>query len=155
MQEYIEREDEFDINPRPDEKLSGACATGRDDEEIDVETAEPIDALYCSSDEDAATATPRLHHLPLEIEPQRPSTPECASQSFPVLQRSLHLCHPPAMQIHRLRTPFALSQRSSSRDAATAVPPTAAPAASQHPPLAAMHPRACLAAVPCFPQSLS
>ena len=43
-----------------------------------METAEPIEALYCSSDEDVATAPPRLHHLPLEIEPQRPSTPECA-----------------------------------------------------------------------------
>ena len=102
-QEYIEREDEFDINPRPDEKPSGACANGRDDEEIDVETAEPIEALYCSSDEDMATALPRLHHLPLEIEPQRPSTPECALLSLSVhpaqlapvpTTRSAVLCHP-------------------------------------------------------------
>ena len=57
-----------------------------------METAEPIEALYCSSDEDVATAPPRLHHLPLEIEPQRPSTPECALPSLSVHPVQLHLC---------------------------------------------------------------
>ena len=42
-----------------------------------METAEPIEALYCSSEEDPETAPPRLHHLPLEIDRQRPSSPEC------------------------------------------------------------------------------
>ena len=76
LQEYVEREDEFDVNPRSPERP--AAATEGDDSELDVATCEPVDALYYSTDEDPATAPPRLHHLPLEIEPQRPSTPECA-----------------------------------------------------------------------------
>ena len=65
------------MNPRSPER--SAHAAEGDDEEVDVVTCEPVDALYYSTDEDPATAPPRLHHLPLEIEPQRPSTPECAS----------------------------------------------------------------------------
>ncbi|CAL5218844.1 g575 [Coccomyxa viridis] len=72
--EYVEREDEFDVNPRSPERQ--ANPTEGDDDELDVVTCEPVDALYYSTDEDPATAPPRLHHLPLEIEPQRPSTPE-------------------------------------------------------------------------------
>ena len=129
MQEYIEREDEFDINPRPDEKPSGACANGKDDEELDVETAEPIEALYCSSDEDVARAPPRLHHLPLEIEPQRPSTPECAVLSFPSSQRSLHLCQQPALQYYWRLPPFTTLQCGSGEDYGRAVQLTAPPPA--------------------------
>ena len=75
-QEYVEREDEFDVNPRSPERP--AASVEGHDEELDVVECEPVDALYYSTDEDPATAPPRLHHLPLEIEPQRPSTPECA-----------------------------------------------------------------------------
>ncbi len=85
VQEYVEREDEFDVNPRSPERQANPIEG--DDDELDVVTCEPVDALYYSTDEDPATAPPRLHHLPLEIEPQRPSTPECA----PPLSRSVHL----------------------------------------------------------------
>ncbi len=74
VQEYVEREDEFDVNPRSPERPKNAHES--DDEEIDVVTCEPADALYYSTDEDPATAPLRLHHLPLEIESQRASTPE-------------------------------------------------------------------------------
>ena len=76
VQEYVEREDEFDVNPRSPERP--AVSAEGDNDELDVVACEPVDALYYSTDEDSATAPPRLHHLPLEIEPQRPSTPECA-----------------------------------------------------------------------------
>ena len=74
VQEYVEREDEFDVNPRSPERPPTIEADG--DVEVDVVTADSVDALYYSTDEDPATAPPRLHHLPLEIEPERPSTPQ-------------------------------------------------------------------------------
>ena len=67
-------------------------------------TAEPIEALFCSSDEDIAAAPARLHHLPLEIEPQRPSTPECASLSMISSLQSLHACQVLLCRMGRLRS---------------------------------------------------
>ncbi|BDA44046.1 Retinoblastoma-binding protein 5 [Coccomyxa sp. Obi] len=67
-QEYIEREDEFDINPRPAEENGHAGTAGSDDDlDVDVETVEPdLDADW-SSDEGPA-GEPPLKHLPICIE---------------------------------------------------------------------------------------
>ena len=84
VQEYIEREDEFDINPRPAEESGHAGTAGSDDDlDVDVETVEPdLDADW-SSDEGPAGGEAPLKHLPICIE-RRVSPPpaqppeECA-----------------------------------------------------------------------------
>jgi hypothetical protein len=74
-QEYVEREDEFDNNPRPAEENGHSNGAGSDDDpDVDVETVEPeLDADWSSDDEEAAAAQPPLKHLPIVIE--RPVSP--------------------------------------------------------------------------------
>lgn len=65
VQEYIEREDEFDINPRPCENGNGAAAAVDEDADVDVLTVEPQDSGYSSDEE--TVAGPGLMHLPVHI----------------------------------------------------------------------------------------
>ena len=105
-QEYVEREDEFDINPREEGAPAGAHANGDasaaaagaelddadDDDDVDIVTGdagEPAGDPFAegvSSDEECmgdwgeAGGQPRrpLHHLPLEVQRQASPAPACA-----------------------------------------------------------------------------
>ncbi len=76
----MEREDEFDNNPRPAEENGHAGDAGSDDDpDVDVETIEPdLDADWSSDDDDyeAAAAQPPLKHLPISIERHVSPAPE-------------------------------------------------------------------------------
>lgn len=71
-QEYIEREDEFDLNPRPQEDAAPSKSKGGDGEEegeedVDVVAVDQIAVL--SSDEEGDTGG--LYHLPVDIVPEQ------------------------------------------------------------------------------------
>lgn len=91
MQEYIEREDEFDINPRPAEENGHAGTAGSDDDlDVDVERVEPdLDADWSSDEEPAGE--PPLKHLPICIErrvsPPPAQPPECAPWPAPTVSQ--------------------------------------------------------------------
>ena len=99
MQEYIEREDEFDINPREDAAAAAngdaraAAANGNMDEdaEVDIGGKDPHAAAgdpfadCVSSDEDVAGGWAEaggklrlLHHLPIEVQRRASPAPACA-----------------------------------------------------------------------------
>ncbi|DBA66106.1 hypothetical protein WJX79_007507 [Trebouxia sp. C0005] len=64
--EYVEREDEFDINEREEDRLAAAAAANAagDDGEVDIMTVE--DEPFFSSDEEEGQGQ-QLHYLPVSI----------------------------------------------------------------------------------------
>ncbi len=85
LQEYIEREDEFDINPRETEADNGGAANGSggaaavkledaEEEDVDVLGEDPNfrEDPYLSDGDAAAAAgkPPPLRHLPIEVQRQ-------------------------------------------------------------------------------------
>jgi hypothetical protein len=77
MQEYVEREDEFDINPRPSENGTGPEAAEEEDVDVDVVTAEPLDTGFSSDEE--TVAGPGLLHLPVHIAREASPVPQCVA----------------------------------------------------------------------------
>ena len=89
-QEYIEREDEFDVNPREGEAQDGVDANGGEtkaDTKLEHAEEEDVDVLgedpnfkedpYLSDGDATAAAEkpPPLRHLPIEVQRQEAAVP--------------------------------------------------------------------------------
>eukprot|EP00879_Flechtneria_rotunda_P032962 GHRR01036462.1.p1 GENE.GHRR01036462.1~~GHRR01036462.1.p1 ORF type:complete len:307 (+),score=102.22 GHRR01036462.1:690-1610(+) len=61
--EYVEQEDEFDINQKPVANKSNADDTGNEDEQVDVVTREKV-VVFSSDEEDDQAGEEPLHWLP-------------------------------------------------------------------------------------------